>query len=385
MADGKPITTYETEVPQTKIAIEREIMMYQDLLANPDKTLPEGIDAERRTLVIAEWQASLEAWQQAYPSAPEEIGGEIDLYSNSFGTVGTFTGAVDFGHKRKTYITVSGSEGEAPVNVEFNNLGDTVGLPFHFDLDSDFTNMKDVTISKDEAIRIGLDYIERLGGRDFTSALVLAGYCNPRTESSLKIEEWDQCYKILFTRSVAGVPTTYREDRDDTFVVAGYFAEEFRKENMAYAPYLPQEYISMVIRDTGVNYMVWANPSDKISIINENVVLQTFDDIIKRFKSQIQFEAFPLVDMEAAVIKETLIISRIELGMMQVRKKGTVNELLMIPTWTFFGKTVLQYSGQQEGGYPLNENNEYVIEIPGYSYLIINAIDGSVINPIFGY
>lgn len=58
---------------------------------------------------------------------------------------------------------------------------------------------------------------------------------------------------------------------------------------------------------------------------------------------------------------------------------------MMVPTWTFFGKTILKYTEPQPGGYPLNENNEYTSEVPGYSYMIINAIDGSIINPVLGY
>ncbi len=79
------------------------------------------------------------------------------------------------------------------------------------------------------------------------------------------------------------------------------------------------------------------------------------------------------------------MIDRVELGMMQVRKKDSVSTLMMIPAWTFFGKTILKYAEPQPGGYPLNENNEYTSEVPGYSYLIINAIDGSIVNPVLGY
>ena len=45
---------------------------------------------------------------------------------------------------------------------------------------------------------------------------------------------------------------------------------------------------------------------------------------------------------------------------------------------------MLQYAGPEPGGYPLNENNEYVSEMPGYSYLILNAVDGSVYDPASG-
>ena len=85
------------------------------------------------------------------------------------------------------------------------------------------------------------------------------------------------------------------------------------------------------------------------------------------------------------MIKKTLYIDRIELGMVRALQRGSVDRWIMVPAWTFFGKTALQYAGPQPGGYPLDENNEYISETPGYSYLILNAVDGSVYDPGVGY
>ena len=46
---------------------------------------------------------------------------------------------------------------------------------------------------------------------------------------------------------------------------------------------------------------------------------------------------------------------------------------------------VNKYSRQQPGGYILDENNEYKYDAVGRSFLTINAIDGSVIDPALGY
>ncbi len=389
MSEGKPIYTYENETPQTKNQILDEITSLQDMLANPENYLPDGVSDEIRSETIADWQTSLDAWKEAYQTASDVFEEkEIDLSSDTFAAATQITGAVDFGKNRKAYLTISRMLGGAGGNVEFNNLDDGVGLPFNFDYDSDFTNLNDVTISKEQAVQFGLDYIQKLGETGFAPSLILAGYCQPRGTSTMQIEDYPQCYKILFTRSVEGVPTTFREDRYDLFMSSPLPSDSNSGDSnieAQYAPYCPQEYIEMIIRDSGVNYMYWKMPSRLTRMLNENVALKPFDEIIERFKSQVLYESAPSLNADDAVIKKTLVIDRVELGMMQVRKKDSVSTLMMVPTWAFFGKTILQYDGPQPGGYPLNENNEYTSEDSGYSYLVINAIDGSIINPALGY
>lgn len=86
------------------------------------------------------------------------------------------------------------------------------------------------------------------------------------------------------------------------------------------------------------------------------------------------------------IIARRITIDRIDLGMMRVREKDTYDGLIMVPTWNLYGyetETFAEDSIYAEE-YALNENNEYVNDqIPGHSFLTVNAIDGSVINPIF--
>jgi hypothetical protein len=49
MSDGKPIFTYENETPQTKGEILVEIASLQDMLANPENYLPNGVSDEIRS------------------------------------------------------------------------------------------------------------------------------------------------------------------------------------------------------------------------------------------------------------------------------------------------------------------------------------------------
>ncbi len=377
MADGKTIHTYQNEVPTTKEQIEGEITLLQQQLANPDAYLPAGADEQTRAAAEKEWRELLEAWETLYQEAPDTFEPrEIDMSDAAFRTASEFRGAVESGKQRETYLSVTAWYGGPGGNVEYNNLVD-VGMPFHFDMDSDLTDLNDVTISAEEAVQIGLDFLAQLGETDFAPALIVAGYCDPEWGTDpIPLEEWPQCYQIQFTRSVAGVPATYREEHYDGIGADG---------RERYAPAYPQESIEMDIRDSGVTYMYWSTPSELGRTLNENVTLMPFEQVVERFCDQILYSATPAVEETDSVIKKTLYIDRIELGMVRALQRGSVEEWVMVPAWTFFGRTVLQYAGPEPGGYPLNENNEYVSEMPGYSYLILNAVDGSVYDPAVGY
>ena len=377
MADGKTIHTYQNEVPTTKEQIEGEITLLQQQLANPDAYLPAGADEQTRAAAEKEWRELLEAWETLYQEAPDTFEPrEVDMSDAAFRTASEFRGAVESGKQRETYLSVTAWYGVPGGNVEYNNLVD-VGMPFHFDMDSDLTDLNDVTISAEEAVQIGLDFLAQLGETDFAPAQILAGYCDPEWGTDpIPLEEWPQCYQIQFTRSVAGVPATYREEHYDGIGADG---------RERYAPAYPQESIEMDIRDSGVTYMYWSTPSELGRTLNENVTLMPFEQVVERFCDQILYSATPAVEETDSVIKKTLYIDRIELGMVRALQRGSVEEWVMVPAWTFFGRTVLQYAGPEPGGYPLNENNEYVSEMPGYSYLILNAVDGSVYDPGVGY
>lgn len=72
--------------------------------------------------------------------------------------------------------------------------------------------------------------------------------------------------------------------------------------------------------------------------------------------------------------------------MMQIREKDTYDGLLMVPTWNFYGYEVYTYPAPVEGGYELDDENKYTNDhLDGHSFLTINAIDGSIINPVLGY
>jgi hypothetical protein len=91
-------------------------------------------------------------------------------------------------------------------------------------------------------------------------------------------------------------------------------------------------------------------------------------------------------DNEGAFVNTTLKIDDIRLGYMKVFEQNRQDSLLL-PVWMFYGTQHDKFKNV-EGmeGWVLDENDERPMDTPaGYTFLIINAIDGSIIDPIKGY
>jgi hypothetical protein len=70
---------------------------------------------------------------------------------------------------------------------------------------------------------------------------------------------------------------------------------------------------------------------------------------------------------------------------MRVAQKDNPHEFLLIPVWDFYGYVELAYNNQSESQYVLDENNMHNYRNHRYSFLTINAIDGSIIDRSLGY
>lgn len=375
---GEPIYTYENEVPQTKAEILKRIKAIQNVLTNPEEHYSHLSKEELQT-AINELKADLEMWQEAYRNAPEEFTPtEIDINRIEFDPFGQITGEIhiDSERGRGIYITVEDN------GVEYNNFTNWEdGIAFDFDYKSDFSNLRGITISKDEAIEKAKLFLESIGITDFEVSYVAAGYDDALFEKA-GYTQMQQSYVIWFTPLVKGVPTTYRNDLYDLDLLSN---DEVLGEKQ-FAPLMWYEYIKIQVRNDGVEYMYWSNPSTITATLNENVKLLPFSEIIERFQQQIQYHSIPILnDQPMETKKRTVHIDRIVLGMMSVRKKNYPDTILMIPTWTFFGTGEVEYTEPFRDGYTGQQTTIEKVEIPAYSYLILNAIDGSVINPKYGY
>ncbi len=119
-------------------------------------------------------------------------------------------------------------------------------------------------------------------------------------------------------------------------------------------------------------------------VLNSYIEILEFTAIQDIVREQIRINT-DLMEINSDIIQKRIHIDKIVLGLTKVMQKDSNGKFILIPTWSFFGYEVNKYSRQQPGGYILDENNEYKYYAVGRSFLTINAIDGSVIDPALGY
>ncbi|NLB40766.1 MAG: hypothetical protein GX815_00615 [Clostridiales bacterium] len=114
-----------------------------------------------------------------------------------------------------------------------------------------------------------------------------------------------------------------------------------------------------------------------------------FDEIKNIFQQQIINHAVWIGEESEFVQQRRLNINEIRLNMMVVAQPNNQQEYIAIPVWDFIGYEVLKYSDaylKEPERYILDENNEREVRYgDNYSYLTINAIDGTVISRAEGY
>lgn len=381
IADGRIIRTADTEVPDTKPEIVEEIRGLQTAIEEWETEFKDTTDPAVWQQHRDELQEMLEAWQEAYRTAPDEVGGAANLSEATFRAQGRLYVNIDFGKKFPAVLEVL-HDG----TVYFSNWDPEVGQHVCFDV-PEGAKLNGITMTKEDAVRIAQDFMARLGETGYAPSVVQAATLEPRVEGERPpCETWTHGWYVILTRPVNGVSAPYYSSQQDDF---GYYATADRVQ---YIAPIGEEYAEFWIRNSGVNQFYWFNPSTPIRTVNESVALAPFDKVTETFQKQAALEIFPLVEEYKDFGTVTVSVDRIELGMSRVRKENDPTVFLMVPTWFFYGKMTV---------FDLNENGDtlrydsrlraasdgqaYIHEGPGYCFMRINAIDGSRIDPQLGY
>lgn len=140
-----------------------------------------------------------------------------------------------------------------------------------------------------------------------------------------------------------------------------------------YAPVYNDELITIIINDDGIQEISFRHPNKITGVLQENCELLPFEQIM-----DIARNLLPLKEgwLEQHYDDIHINIYDIRLGYMRVISRNT-QEFEYIPVWDFFGTEEMR---ETKGG----ELIAYQ-EFPYYSYLTINAIDGTVIDRNYGY
>lgn len=144
------------------------------------------------------------------------------------------------------------------------------------------------------------------------------------------------------------------------------------------------ENIQIYVGKDGIYSFEWQSPSAAVAVKEEHTALLPFEEIASIADTMLPVviigptEAHSLADLDHINGYDTnmdVSITKVSLTLMRVRDKGT-EQGTIIPVWDFWGTwNWYDADGQNE------EKHSYTVQ----PMLTLNAIDGSVVNRVFGY
>ncbi len=183
--------------------------------------------------------------------------------------------------------------------------------------------------------------------------------------------EYQYLYEVRFCRTVNGIPVVKPSN---------FASSSNNSENGAYAPSWEYEELYVRVSGDGVCELYHLAPIETVTTVVEDATLLPFSDILDIAKKML-----PILHEEEVHDHDQLVyrIDRITLSLQRVAEKDNLEYGLLVPTWNFWGVDLRT----GEDGVP----HTYLCGVfsagtCGYLPLLsINAIDGSVIDPMLGY
>ena len=173
-------------------------------------------------------------------------------------------------------------------------------------------------------------------------------------------------YDYYYSRTVNGFPETYTKTYLGT--------QTIDSEGIIVMDLWKPEYLHIQTQNGKAVYVKWNNPSEVVTIDNENVLTKSWEEIQKKFLNQMDYLLSPRGpvgtgdQINSPVFSENteIVINRIEFGLTKIIMKDT-KEYKLIPTWSFMG-------------YDSNYAKKDVNTGAEICFLTINAIDGTIID-----
>ena len=165
-------------------------------------------------------------------------------------------------------------------------------------------------------------------------------------------------YEVFFTREVDRIPCT----------LANY--RLMPEANNSASPSWGYESIRAIVNGDGVAYISWTAPLEIMDTKVEDTALLGFDEIYDRFEAQVKIENIYLGESLKSVVID---VDRIALEYQRMRiKDEDISHALLVPVWSFYG--VVTRDCRDGTG---SSDSNFLITV--------NAVDGSIFDPIVGY
>ncbi len=217
------------------------------------------------------------------------------------------------------------------------------------------TRLSNVKIREEGALIQAQSILEQAG----LSHLSLISAEKARLIMDRSREVASEGWRLMFGRSDAGyIPVDLTD-----------FAENIYRNLQAapeYSAPLNMEYMELYLDENGLQRLYWTNPLEMIDTLDEHVALIDFADIQAIVKQQLKNE-WAWVQETSQFYDQSQTIYDMTLSYSLLPAKDDTNTAMLVPTW--FVYYILKNDLEQVDAF-----------VP--SLLVINAVDGSIIDPI---
>jgi len=230
------------------------------------------------------------------------------------------------------------------------------------------------TISAQQAIDKAMRIVDGFGTFD----VIDVQWCNDADQdgdAKGKVHHW--FYTVRLSRVYEGACTTTsaewctNDNDDNAEEQQDYFISNWGDEVIS----------ARVDRDGTLLGFTWSGKLNPTEVLSVNTPLLPYDEIVEILKAQVN-RVFSWDDHQDG----TLLIDDVQLGLMRIREKNNMESGLLIPVWYFTG--AFQYADRYAEARLKKGFSEHQAQQQDYNdfpLLVINAIDGSIIDPDKGY
>ena len=136
-------------------------------------------------------------------------------------------------------------------------------------------------------------------------------------------------------------------------------------------------------------YLHWTSctSDNNDGVISRNAPIKPFSEIYETFKAKLDLVGNipPIGTNEAAPTERTVNISSIELCYYRVKAGTGAEDYALIPVWAFMGNIEWKYDDPSQAQLIASPDGTVIQGGAGYCIMMINAIDGSIIDLTRGY
>ena len=372
--------TADSYYVQTKSEIKEILDGLKEDVANGNLD-PNNWGTDDEGNYIYDIYADIEYWESAYEEAPETktlveggpvAGATSQASDGQIMEENSFSGVAVMNDGSKYYYrTYSSGSDTLAVRIRKTAKAGGEALPtdttwFEYTNSSGFQKPTEESIglSLEDAKKLVQEKVDKMGITDLQCTGWTYAVCT-NLEDDNTLSNIGTGYQIYYNRVINGVPITQTmdsggnlEDMDSTMETWSYESLEF-----------------FVDKD-GIASVAYRDPYIIGETKTENLSLLPFSEIMKTYEKMMVVTNADNMEYDNSRVYD---INRIVLGYARIYEPSKdAHTGLLVPVWDFFGtrKIESEYDGES-----YSDTTDY----PTWSYLTINAVDGSIIDRSLGY